>query len=274
MSNIKDQYTRKNIKSDILKLIIFRFDISGLPNLMPFIDALCQKPFMYNAFKKRRHFSSSKGVRPFRNNISVNGTLPLSERTQSEIYRFSECTIDKNSNVLLDITPDNICLTINCNGAYEGSEKYTDFMINVLDVLAKVNSFIYIDRLGIRKIDSVEVKNLNEISSFFDDNYVVANDLSHFNGGLESTKTSIFFINDVHYNVVQHVVKKGEESYQLVFDVDAYTEEEEDEKPVDTNSKNLRELMYVEMQDNMFKFFKDVASIDYLEKCKIKGEQQ
>ena len=89
--------------------------------------------------------------------------------------------------------PDNICLTINCNGAYEGSEKYTDFLIKVLDVLAKVNSFIYINRQGIRKIDSVEVKSLTELTSFFDDNYVVANDLMRFGGGLEATKTSIYF---------------------------------------------------------------------------------
>ena len=57
----------------------------------------------------------------------------------------------------------------------------------------------------------------------------------------------------------------------MVLDVDAYTEEDDDE-PVDTNSKDLRNLMYVEMQDKMFEFFKDVASVDYLEKCKIGGK--
>ena len=272
MSSVKDQYTRKNIKSDMLKLVIFRFDISGLPNLKPFVDELCRSSFMKRAFKKMKRFFDPNQIRPFRRNISVNGTLPLSERVQREIYRFSDCSIGgTNSSAILDITPDNICLTINCNGAYEGSEKYTDFLIKVLDVLDKVNSFIYINRLGIRKIDSVEVKSLTELTSFFDDNYVVANDLMRFGGGLEATKTSIYFINNVHYNVVQHVEKKGENSFQMVLDVDAYTEEEDDDEPVDTDSKDLRNLMYVEMQDKMFEFFKDVASVDYLEKCKIGG---
>lgn len=271
MSIIKDQYTRKNIKSDMLKLVIFRFDISGLPDFKPFIDELCKSPFMQRAFKKMKHFLGPKEIRPFRKNISASGTLPLSEKIQREMYRFSECYIGTDSDVSLDITPDNICLTINCNGTYEGSEKYTDFLIEVLDVLAKVNSFIYINRLGIRKIDSVELKSLNELPSFFDDNYVVANDLMRFEGGKESTKTSIYFVRNVHYNVVQHVEKKGENSFQVILDVDAYTEEDDDDDPVDTDSKDLKDLMYVEMQDKMFEFFKDVVSVDYLKKCKIGG---
>lgn len=271
MPNIKDQYTRKNIRSDMLKLVIFRFDISGVTDFSAFIGKLKSAEFMHKAFYRMKHLSNSRCVPFDKNSFSENGTLPLSENIQSGIYQFYDCHLEQNSDARLDVTANSISLSIRCDGAYEGSGKYTKFMVKIFDTLVPLNSYVYCNRIGIRKIDSVDVADIKSISSYFDNNFVVVKDFLDSNNISESTKTSIFLNDDIRYNIVQHISKRNENRYHVVFDVDAHIDDDDSVNRVISGPAQLYNLLYVDMQDKMFDFFKNVASVKYLEKCKIRG---
>lgn len=267
---MKDQYTRKNIRSTMLKLVIIRFDISGITNFDAVIDNLKNAPFMKGVFGKMRYLTRPSNPSLTKEYFSQNGTLPLSKNVQSEKYHFYECKLEESSKASLDITPDSVCLTIQCDGAYNGSLEYTDFMVKVIENFSESDNFVSIDRIGIRKIDSVNLDNLEKTSRYFDKDFVVINDFVGSSDIKESAKTSIYFSNEVYYNVVQYIAKIKDGLYRLIFDVDAHLD---DVNAVDhylMNSEELSNLLYGEMQDKMFDLFKNVVTEEYLESCKIR----
>ncbi|PWJ35834.1 TIGR04255 family protein [Fibrobacter succinogenes] len=268
---MKDQYTRENIRSTMLKLVVIRLDISGITNFDGVIEHLKKASFMNEAFKRMRYLTRPRNPSPSKEYFSQNGTLPLSKNIQSEKYHFFECSLEESSKAFLDITPESICLTVQCDGAYNGSRKYTDFMIEVVECFNDIDHFISLDRIGIRKIDSVDIDDLNKFSEFFDKDFIVKNDFVDSHNIRESTKTSIYFENEIYYNVVQYMAKKTNDSYHIVFDVDAHLDDADAVEHYVMNSSQLRELMYIEMQNKMFDFFKNIVTEEYLESCKIKG---
>ena len=269
MSNINDQYTRKNIRSTILKRVIIRIDISGVINFDEFIQKLKKAEFMHQSFKRMRYLSDTRDSRPLKRIIPRNGTLPLSSTIQGEGYHFFDCSIDACSDTHLFVTPDCISLSIKCNEAYGGSEKYTRFMLEIVGLLAESESYINIERVGIRKIDSVDVRNLQYAREIFDKKFVVIKDFDSCDGIKESTKTSIYLNGEIHFNVVQHLSQKQSGLYNLVFDVDSYINDDEAVEHYIMNRDEWFNLLYGEMQDKMFEYFKDVVTVDYLEKCKV-----
>lgn len=271
MSNIKDQYTRKNIKSTILKRVIIRIDISGVTDFNSFIQELKRAEFMHRSFKRMRYLSKTSDSLPLKRNFPKNGTLPLSRNVYSDVYHFFDCAIDLSSEASLFITPDCISLSVDCNEGYGGSENYTRLMLDIIGTLAKADSYINIERVGIRKIDSADFSNLQDAHKIFDKNFVVINDFRACEDIKESTKTDIFLNNEIHFNVVQHISQKQSDLYNFVFDVDAYINDDEAVDHYIMNRDEWFNLMYGEMQDKMFEYFKDVVTVEYLEKCKVEG---
>lgn len=270
MSNIKDQYTRKNIKSDILKLIFMRLDISGVVKFDDFVEKLSVSEYVKKAFKKIKYLPKLQPSYIQQSYHPKNGTLPISRAASSDVYRFIDCTLEESSNAFLDVTKDGIMLNILCDGAYSGSERYTKFMVDVVRTLLDVNfdSYISLERVGIRKIDFFDAKNKSEVSAVFDENFVVKKELDILDQFKESTKTSIYCEDNVMYNVVQHIAKKDDGQIKVVFDVDSYVVYEDPLEGESMNPDQLFELMYVKMQNKMFEFFKDVTTVSYLQHCK------
>lgn len=270
MPNVKDVYTRNNIKSDILKLVIMRLDISGVVKFEDFVEKLSNADFVHKSFKKIKHFIKTPSSSLKKANNPGNGTMPTFKDSSSDIYRFVDCTLEDSSNAYLDVTKDAIILTVSCDGAYNGSKRYTDFMVTVVRELLEVNSYISLERVGIRKIDGFDAENLEGISEKFDDNFVVKKDLDLIDLFEESTKTSVYHDCGIQYNVVQHIAKKDDGKIKVVFDVDSYIVYDDSFKGESMYIEQLRTLMCETMQDKMFEFFKNVAAESYLASCKIK----
>lgn len=142
-------------------------------------------------------------------------------------------------------------------------------MLKIVDSLAAVESYINIERVGIRKIDSINVQNLQKAREIFDTDFVVIKDFDSCDGIKESTKTSIYQKGEIHFNVVQHLSQSQSGLYNLVFDVDSYINDDEAVEHYIMNHDEWFNLLYGEMQDKMFEYFKDVVTVDYLEKCKV-----
>jgi len=259
-------YTRNNISSKMLKTVIFRFDYAGGTDLTRFVNEIKQIDAIKDAFD-----SLVKIDAPLYN-ITLNtrdieaGVLPLTEKQKNEIFRFSDCKYDTGLNVILDVSSTSVCLTIDCRENYHGSKRYTELMGLLISRLKAMDSFISVQRIGIRKIDAQEIGECEHIYDYFNENYVAAQSW-YKSPKRQINYTEFFQIGRVNFNVVQHISLSKSGNPQAILDVDAFIMNGNINSLID-NQKGLVDFMNNEMQDKMFEMFVSYASKSYLEKCK------
>lgn len=259
-------YTRDNISSKMLKTVIFRFDYAGGTDLTRFVNEIKQLDAIKGVFNSLRRIDAP------RYNITVNtrdieaGRLPLAEKQESAIFRFYDCKYDTGVNVILDVSATSVCLTIDCRENYHGSKRYTELMGQLIHSLKTMDSFVSVQRIGIRKIDAQEIGESECISDYFNENYVAAQ--SWYRSPKQQINYAEFFqIGRVNFNVVQHISSSKNGNPQAILDVDAFIENGDINSLID-DPKSLADFMNYEMQDKMFEMFVYYASKSYLEKCK------
>lgn len=269
IKNIKSmmsEFTRDNIYSEMLKTVIIRFDFTGSTSIRRFVDAIKQESFI------RESFASMRPIQQSQFNIKVNqkeiedGSLPVTERQNNIVYRFYDCKIDEGLEVILDVTVDSACLTIDCRKGYRGSRKYTDLMVKLIMKLKQVDPYITIQRIGVRKIDAQIIPVGGHISQYFNENYRAAE--SWYASKKDRVNfAELFHLGRVNYNVVQHIDSLDTNEDRAIYDVDAFIVNGEINKLM-TDEAQLSTFLNEEVQDKMFELFVSVASRDYLEKCK------
>ena len=194
------------------------------------------------------------------------GMLLLTEKQKNEIFRFSDCKYDTGLNVILDLSATSVCLTIDCRENYHGSKRYTELMGQLIHSLKAMDSFVSVQRIGIRKIDAQEISEGECISDYFNENYVAAQSWHRFPKRLINY-AELFQIGRVNFNVVQHISLSKSGNPQAILDVDAFIVNGNINSLID-DQIGLVDFMNDEMQDKMFDMFVSYASKSYLEKCK------
>lgn len=265
-------YTRENIQSSMLKRVVFRIDFSGETDLQSFINRLKQQEFLKNAFGQfviipKRNISVS-----FKPKDIVEGQLPYAEAQNSILYRFYDCKIQDNPKVTLDLDTDSITLVVNCEDKYQGSSEYTNFISQTINELRSHDSYVSINRLGVRKIDVKVLEEGEEINDFFSRNFYVANSLSQRPERSKSVVTELIDIENIGINVTQQIDRVSDGKRRLIYDVDAFLEDNNLKQALDNNE--IYKLLYHDMQDQMFELFKSVVSEKYLKNCKQQKEKQ
>lgn len=276
---IMTKYTRDNIFSQMLKTVIIRFDYSGGTNLLGFIDSLKQESFIRAAFGKLnridapqdRYDTSQKGNGP--------GPLPIIEKQRDIMFRFSDAKYDKGLNVILDITPESVCLSIDCRENYKGSKDYTILICNIISYLKNKDPFISIKRIGVRKIDVQLIAEDDCLEHYFNENFLALQSWRKNNKDRVSY-ADFFKRNSVNFNVVQYidrisVVSDKEELLRerAIYDIDAYVNNG-DTNILTGEEHSLIDFLNVEMQEKMFELFVSVASERYLDECLQAKRQQ
>ena len=79
-------------------------------------------------------------------------------------------------------------------------------------------------------------------------------------------------IDNIFFNVVQYIDQTNDERVRLIYDVDAFLGGEFLSSTL--TSGKTADMLYHDMQDQMFKLFINVASNKYLEYCKLLKEKQ
>lgn len=194
------------------------------------------------------------------------GLLPYTESQRSVLYRFIDYKLNGCKNVNLDIEQDSITLSIDCDNAYAGSADYSDFMSWIILSLRTHDSYVSLKRLGVRKIDAQVLKDGETIEDYFNENYTVAKSWRGKPRKSKSIVTELIEIGDISINVTQHIDSNSEGREKLIYDVDAFLENEALVNVV--NKSNIRDFLYNDIQDCMFELFISVASPKYLEQCK------
>lgn len=283
IKEIKDsmsEYTRDNIYSEMLKTVIIRFDYSGGTDIRKFVDTIKQDDLIRNAFGSLQRIDAPKYRLSMSQIDPQTGLFPTAERQQSVLYRFSECKYDSGLNVILDITPESVCLTIDCRSNYQGSKRYTDLMSKLVTQMKSFDQFISVERIGVRKIDAQIIGKEDKIENYFNENFIALNSWRGFSKD-KVNHAEFFKIGKVHFNVVQYIdriqnsTEDGTKEFleRAIYDVDAFIVNG-DINEIICDEKTLTNFLDSEMQDKMFELFVSVASKSYLEKCKVAKQQQ
>lgn len=265
-------YTRDNIYSEMLKTVIIRFDFVGSTSIRRFVDAIKQEDFIKESFVQMRIINQSQyRIKVVQKEIE-DGSLPVTERQSNVIYHFFDCQLDEGLEVVLDVTVDSACLTIDCRKGYKGSKKYTDLMVKLMMKLKKTDPYITIQRIGVRKIDAQIIPAGGHISQYFNENYLAAT--SWYGGNKDSVNfTELSHNGQVNFNVVQHIDRLASNEDRAIYDVDAFIVNG-DINALMEDENHLGAFLNNDMQDKMFDLFVSVASREYLEKCKQAKLQQ
>lgn len=259
-------YTRENILSPMLKVVVFRIDFTGLTSLEEFINRIKAAKMLQNSFRKMVMIPKQSMSVSFRPKDIAEGQLPYTEAQKSKVYRFFDCKIQNNSDVTLDLEEDSITLAINCEKGYYGSLLYSQFVAWIISELRLHDSFVSINRLGVRKID-VQVLNEGEsIGAYFNENYSVSKSWQSIPNKSKSVLTELIEKDNINFNVTQHIDITNDGKERLIYDVDAFLQGQH--LSMALIEGNVEELLYHDMQDLMFDLFTSVASSEYLEKCK------
>lgn len=263
----KEQYTRENIVSDMLKSVIIRFDFSGATNIKKYIDVLKRYEWVRNAFKtfipiERRNITFS-----FNSNIANSGSLPNPSQDTDTIFRFSNCMIEENSQAILDIDEESICLHIDCRGDYHGSQSYTNFMATLLSSLIEFDTYITIKRIGIRKIDSQICNGIDGLTQYFDSDISLLHNIDKIGNFSNRIFTDIVNVGNCTYNHIQRIDNVSGDCKQLrvIIDTDGYFIPEKHPGLLDS-IEDLSSFLYKDMQNPMFIMFRNCVTHDYLSK--------
>lgn len=266
------EYTRNNILSQMLKTAIIRIDFTGLTNLRSFVNRIKASEKIQKAFGKMVLIPQQNMSVSFRPRDTEDGLLPYTETQKSILYRFHECKMGGDSNVTLDIEPQSLTLAVDCQKKYEGSKEYSYFMGWIIDELLAFDQYVMINRLGVRKIDVQVLEAGEPIEKYFNERFVVAQSWKSSPPKTKSILTELMEIDNVSFNVTQHIDYINDGRVRLIYDVDSFLKGDILEKALE--SGNSSDLLYHDMQDRMFDLFVSVASVDYLEFCKkLKTEQ-
>lgn len=262
-------YTRDNIYSEMLKTVIIRLDFVGATKIRDFVDKIKQTELLNTAFASmvampRQHLSVN-----LRSKDLEDGGLPLAESQHSTVYRFKDCKLQEVGLATLDIDSDSITIVIDCRSDYKGSKKYTDFMSSLMNELFAYDKYITPVRLGIRKIDMQILQDGETVDRYFNEKFTVASNWETEPRKKLASLTELSSIDNIDFNVIQRIDQTNTGNARLIYDVDAYIDNGYLAHVIAGGTIN--DIME-EMQNLMFDMFVGVASIDYLEKCKVAKE--
>lgn len=269
---IMEPYTRDNILSPMLKTVIIRADFDGLTDLPSFVNRIKSNEKMQRSFGKMVMIPRQNMSVSFKPKDIVDGQLPITENQKSIVYRFYDCKIGNHSKATLDVEPGSITLAVDCQHNYSGSRGYSYFMGVIIEELRAYDQYVKIKRLGVRKIDVQVLSPTETIDKYFNDRYVVAQSWKSSPRKNKSILTDLLEIDNISFNVVQYIDKTNDERVRLIYDVDAFLGGEFLSNTL--TSGKTADMLYHDMQDQMFKLFISVASNEYLEYCKRLKEEQ
>lgn len=265
-------YTRENILSPMLKIVIIRIDFTGLTSVRSFVNHIKTNEHMRETFRKMLMLPRRNMEINFTSKDVEDGQLPLTEIQKSTLYRFYDCTVSINSKATLDIEPESITLKVDCQNDYNGSKTYSDFMGWIIKELPLHDPYVTINRLGVRKIDLQIINKDESIDEYFNEKYTVAQSWRYSPLKTKSILTELLEIENISFNVIQLIDHINDGRERLIYDVDAFLKGNKLQQVLDY--EDVANFLYHDMQDRMFYLFLSVASENYLDKCKLLKEKQ
>ena len=216
----KTKYTRQNLRSNILKRILFRVDFtgsSGAHETEQFIVNIKEDWIRY--FRRYNKITNKN----FKIDINKDGLVRHEQQMQT-IHRFSFSQIGR-SEAIMDISDDFATLTVNVNDDYEGSDEYLRCFSELIHRVLESDQFIDLKRIGIRKFDHIFIPVNENVDDILEES-IWAN-YSAMGTCLKKEYKDYIVQNGTSVNIfrtVERVKIDNADQIRLIFDVDAYRE--------------------------------------------------
>lgn len=227
---------RDDLRKNDLKLVLVRIDFNSIISLEDFIRQ--EEDFLNQNFEKYEIITLNKIDIEIANhkNIIEELKIPVKDISQEEIHRFTKNKFGEDI-LTFDIGKFFMTLKIDCT-KYEKIDKYLDFFNETVKKLKKSDKFLFIKRIGIRKISEKICDSIEEISK------VIKSDRINISNGIRNIKDNkleifnsnnhdLLFIDNIliHY---KRIFQKGtklvdneeQEAFRIVLDFDGFINEE------------------------------------------------
>lgn len=264
----KSVFTRENIESDLLKKMIIRIDFEGVVDVRDLIKSLQNDKKVKSSFSKcieiqNRNFQMHVNLQ----RMEMSGNVPIEEIPGGNMFRFSQCQIERNSEAILDVTSNFVCLTMSCDGKYSNSKGYSDFMAHIVTHLTKKQKFLNVTRIGIRKIDIYTTEDVADLKSKFDSNISMLRDWSENNGVNLRIYTDLMVRDGLMVNYTQKLERENNQ-YKATLDIDAYQSRDNINQDICKDENRFGSLLQDNFNATLFEMFRDAVSYEYLESVK------
>lgn len=138
----------------LLKQVIIRCDFSPITNFETFTLNLRNEDFMHERFYRSREIKTNT-PKVQRTEEFVEGILEVNETVSvlcfSDTDFFSQRTIAEIGNSF-------IAIKVFCDEKYESISPYIDFLDKLMNYIVSYDSYVHVQRMGIRKIDGHRFK--------------------------------------------------------------------------------------------------------------------
>lgn len=158
----KNQIRREDLKNSLLKQVIIRLDFTSMVDLNGYIGILTKNEGFKAAFSDYKNAISE-------DNVNVEDrTTRINDSNGKDVRIFYGCNVPPEMDTNLAITENVICLTINCDNNYDKIDNYIELVKRVWYILLEFDSYVKIRRIGIRKINGIELPNGNDANKYFE----------------------------------------------------------------------------------------------------------
>lgn len=270
----KNEIKREDLKSNIMKNIIFRFDYQGMIDSTDFVKLFNEnfKDFFLE-YRKNIHNTVDLQLNNIED-ISDTLSIPISEIKKQDIHVFKKNSFGSDKLTLI-VSIYNTILNIECVN-YKNVNEYIEFINNYIELLFKQNQYLSLKRFGLRKIGTSIYTDFKEINVDFEMKYFNFEEtvFEHYKLQKNRIEEIIFdqhtglkvnFIRSLDTGIIfEEENNEEKKAYQVTLDLDAYL----DEIALNNNNykENLKALIPEINNNHLFNIFKHSVTQDFLNK--------
>ncbi|MGL5751412.1 MAG: TIGR04255 family protein [Paraclostridium sp.] len=272
------EVTRESLKYNFLRRSIIRIDYSGIVDIKSGLDQIHNEfpkygfVKMVEAFIQEAEFQLDDPVM-----IESQGSIPIKEIQKTETFKYAT----KDEDMILEI--NRFFTTLNINSTkYRDFNEYIDIFSNIVSLIKSKHTFMNPLRLGVRKINDCILLNKDKFDYFFNEKYFrdIAKDLQNDGMNMKKLNTSIsdnIYKDDISYNYIRNCTEgtlsdgiKTIEGYQVVIDIDGYTQNSDKLNNVISNKSEIDNLL-ININEDLFDFYKFTLSNKFIELLQKEG---
>lgn len=248
----KKSINRKELNKNFLKQTIIRFDYDYLfPNQ---IEEIMEK---LDSFFGTQNFTIEKRTK---NDFQVNLNIDIEDNNEVNINNNQEeysTFVNNEENVLVEITKNYAAIT-SINYKYVLFDRLNEIITKVVTTIKEVRSYIEIKSTGLRKINSLLIKDISKINDYFEKNMVSFSnfEINYFKKVENYDKKDLNI--SVNFDIQSGLLNNKDKMYQVLYDIDVVKHE------VDTNE--ISEGILKNMNDIEFEVYKDGLTEKFLSK--------
>ena len=255
----KKYVSRDNFKSSLLKQVIMRIDYSEITNFEGLIQE--RSSFLKQYFTTRGKYQTNNINPTISEKDLAQERVPIAILPQNEVYRFTMCKIEPRQNVVLDMANTFVCLIIKCDDNYDKIDEYINLLSGVMNNVLEFDSYITIQRVGIRKIDGKSFDSLEHAKNVFENIEQVDYPLLTMN--VYQSRVISFMIDkksDIQINLSRKYNKTDDQKYQVELDIDGYVgvaklTDVDEQNGVMNILKNINNLLFENFKINVTESF-------------------